>query len=174
MTNREAKKMKESDYYQVFKNADVTGEVCVTDNITIGCLSEVEELPRAYYEVAGDGKRKCGEVKACCGGATCEGSCCEGKVGHPPSAREQLLKDAIGIVTKDRNNVYGPPEDSFTVIGAYWDTYLKHSKVATVDAADVAIMMALMKMGRLTFNKRHRDSAVDAAGYLACLQEAIQ
>jgi len=143
--------MKESDYYQVFKNADVTGEVCVTDNIAIGPVS-----------------------KACCGGATCEGSCCEGKVGHPPSAREQLLKDAIGIVTKDRNNIYGPPEDSFKVIAAYWDVYLKHSKVATVDAADVAIMMALMKMGRLTFNKRHRDSAVDAAGYLACLQEALQ
>ena len=140
-----------SDYEQFFKKADVTGEVCTADNITIGPVS-----------------------KACCGGATCEGSCCEGKVGHPPSAREQLLKDAIGIVTKDRNNIYGPPEDSFTVIGAYWDTYLKHSKVATVDAADVAIMMALMKMARLTFNKRHRDSAVDAAGYLACLQEAIQ
>jgi hypothetical protein len=111
--------------------------------------------------------------KACCGGATCEGSCCEGKVGHPPSAREQFLKDAIGIVTKDRNNVYGPPEDSFKVIAAYWDVYLKHSNVATVDAADVAIMMTLMKIARLTFNKRHRDSAVDAAGYLACLQDAI-
>ena len=139
-----------SDYTKVFKNADVTGEVCVADTLLVDCTS-----------------------KACCGGATCEGMCCDGKVGHPPSAREQLLKDAIGIVTKDRNNVYGPPEDSFTVIGAYWDTYLKHSKVATVDAADVAIMMALMKMGRLTFNKRHRDSAVDAAGYLACLQDTI-
>ena len=143
--------MKESDYYQVFKNADVTGEVCVADTLLVDCTS-----------------------KACCGGATCEGMCCEGKVGHPPSAREQLLKDAIGIVTKDRNNVYGPPEDSFKVIAAYWNTYLKHSKVTTVDAADVAIMMALMKMARLTFNKRHRDSAVDAAGYLACLQEALQ
>jgi hypothetical protein len=142
--------MKESDYYQVFKNADVTGEVCVADNIAIGPVS-----------------------KACCGGATCEGSCCEGKVGHPPSAREIFLKEVTGIVTKDRNNVYGPPEDSFKVIAAYWDVYLKHSKVATVDAADVAIMMALMKMARLTFNKRHRDSAVDAAGYLACLQDTI-
>jgi hypothetical protein len=94
-------------------------------------------------------------------------------VGYPPSAREIFLKEVTGIVTKDRNNVYGPPEDSFTVIGAYWDTYLKHSKVTTVDAADVAIMMTLMKIARLTFNKRHRDSAVDAAGYLACLQEAL-
>ena len=140
-----------SDYEQFFKKADVTGEVCVADNLTIGPVS-----------------------KACCGGATCEGTCCEDKVGYPPSAREIFLKEVTGIVTKDRNNIYGPPEDSFTVIGAYWDTYLKHSKVATVDAADVAIMMALMKMARLTFNKRHRDSAVDAAGYLACLQEALQ
>ena len=140
-----------SDYAEVFRHAEVIGGVCVTDNIAIGPVP-----------------------KACCGGATCEGSCCEGKVGHPPSAREQLLKDAIGIVTKDRNNVYGPPEDSFKVIAAYWNTYLKHSKVATVDAADVAIMMTLMKTARLTFNKRHRDSAVDAAGYLACLQDALQ
>jgi hypothetical protein len=95
-------------------------------------------------------------------------------VGHPPSAREIFLKEVTGIVTKDRNNVYGPPEDSFKVIAAYWNTYLKHSNVATVDAADVAIMMALMKMARLTSNKQHRDSAVDAAGYLACLQEALQ
>ena len=144
-----------SDYEQIFKHVDgsqatvrVTGDVCTADNIAIGPVSKV-----------------------CCGGE-CGGEC-EGKVGHSPSAREQLLKDAIGIVTKDRNNVYGPPEDSFQVVAAYWNTYLKHSKVATVDAADVAIMMALMKMARLTFNKRHRDSAVDAAGYLACLQEAL-
>lgn len=98
--------------------------------------------------------------------------------------REQCLKEAIEIITKDRNNSYGGPEDSFNDIAALWNTYLQvkakkllttlaQDKVGvlslpTLEAHDVALMMDLMKTARLVSNPSHYDSWVDKAGYAGC------
>jgi len=40
-----------------------------------------------------------------------------------------------------------------------------------LDAEDVAILMALMKFGRITSGKVNMDNYIDAIGYVACAGE---
>ena len=88
-----------------------------------------------------------------------------------PTERERLLQEAIGIVSNDRNTTYGEPEDAFALIADYWSVYLKAKYDVTLTTADVPLLMALMKLARLTTNPHHHDSQVDVAGYMACLAE---
>lgn len=88
-----------------------------------------------------------------------------------PTERERLLQEAIAIVSNDRNTTYGEPEDAFALIADYWSVYLKAKYDVTLVTADVPLLMALMKLARLTTNPHHHDSQVDAAGYMACLAE---
>lgn len=81
--------------------------------------------------------------------------------------RSDILSAAAACVTQDRNNTYGPPEDSFGVIAAYWSTYLG----VPLEASQVGTLLALMKIARLQHNPSHADSYVDGAGYLACAGE---
>lgn len=78
--------------------------------------------------------------------------------------REDVLRSAAQCVLQDRNNSYGSPEDSFSLIAGYWTVYLGQEITPT----QVAHMMSLMKMARLTANPTHFDSYVDLAGYAAC------
>ena len=89
-------------------------------------------------------------------------------------SREELLETAKNIVTKDRNNTYGEPEDAFQVIADYWSVYLKNKYNIQVSSSDVALMMNLMKIARLTQSPTHHDSITDAIGYLACYGETIK
>lgn len=83
--------------------------------------------------------------------------------------RAKLLSDASEIVTSDRANAYGPPEDNFKRIAALWEVYLEqHPSDAPINATDVANMMVLMKVARLMQTPGHRDSWLDIAGYAAC------
>jgi len=79
-------------------------------------------------------------------------------------ARKALLEEAAQIVTVDRNNQYGEPEDTFHRIALLWSVYVG----TLVTKADVANMMILMKVARLSTNPHHRDSWLDVAGYAAC------
>ena len=88
-----------------------------------------------------------------------------------PTYRERLLQEAIAIVTNDRNTTYGEPEDAFQLIADYWNTYLQAKYEIRLETADVPLLMALMKLARLTRNPHHHDSMVDVAGYMACLAE---
>lgn len=87
--------------------------------------------------------------------------------------RESVLEDAKQCVCKDRNNIYGGPEDNFSCIAKFWNTYLNNlGNDVSLNPKDVAIMMTLFKLARLiTANSYHRDSWVDAIGYLACGSE---
>lgn len=81
--------------------------------------------------------------------------------------RAEILAEASRIVTTDRNNQYGEPENLFGLIAAFWSTHLDHP----VSAHDVAVMMGLMKCARMKANPQHTDSAVDACGYMAIAGE---
>lgn len=89
--------------------------------------------------------------------------------------RDEILKTAEEIVTKDRNAQYGEPEDNFAVIAEYWGTYLSQhngGRAVLLTPMDVALMMVLFKLGRLTTARAVTlDSFVDAAGYVACAGE---
>jgi len=58
--------------------------------------------------------------------------------------------------------------------GCLWEIYLRakyDGKEINIQADDVAIMMALLKIARLAVTPEHRDSAVDGAAYLAIAHE---
>lgn len=82
--------------------------------------------------------------------------------------REILLRDAITVVTKDRQAAHGLPEDSFALIAQFWSSYLG----IEVSSPDVALMLGLLKTARLRYNPESADSWLDLAGYAACGFEA--
>ena len=85
--------------------------------------------------------------------------------------REHVLDEAKKYVLKDRNSTYGKPEDNFRRIAELWTAYLgirPKDVGAPITPTDVAQMMLLMKVARLAHNPTHKDSWIDAAGYIAC------
>ena len=60
--------------------------------------------------------------------------------------RAEILEDAAKIVTQDRNSTYGGPERSFETIAQLWAIHLGYK----ITASDVSIMMALLKIARLS------------------------
>lgn len=81
--------------------------------------------------------------------------------------RKKILQEALDIVTGERQQQYGRPEDNFKTIAELWDSYLKRAKPARLSARCVADMMILMKVARLAGGGTH-DCYVDIAGYAAC------
>lgn len=80
--------------------------------------------------------------------------------------RKRVLKEAEKCVCGNREQDYGTPEDSFEMIGKLWTVYLDCA--TKIDAHDVAAMMALLKIARISENPQHMDSWVDGCGYFAC------
>lgn len=87
-----------------------------------------------------------------------------------PWTRKRVLSEAERCVCGQREQDYGTPDDSFQKIAALWTAYLsQNSIVDTVFSAyDVAVMMALLKIARISENPGHMDSWVDGCGYFAC------
>jgi len=92
--------------------------------------------------------------------------------------RQHLLEEAMRITHRDRNSNYGNPEDNFQTIAdlwnGYWNCRVKSkggAQFMQFNSADVAIMSMLIKVARLGNSQGHHDSAVDVAGYAACLAD---
>lgn len=69
---------------------------------------------------------------------------------------------------------YGKPEKSFSATADLWSAWLKarHGSEVSLDLTDVGVMLGLLKIARLAHDPAHRDSALDAAAYLALAQAA--
>lgn len=88
--------------------------------------------------------------------------------------RKEILEQAIKAVCTDRDGQYGSPENNFKVIAEFWTDYLRNSrtlKCGSISAKDVAVMMTLFKIARITTGKHKDDNFVDLAGYAACAAE---
>lgn len=83
-----------------------------------------------------------------------------------PWTRKRVLREAEKCVCGQREQDYGTPEDSFQKIGTFWTVYLNYA--VKIDAEDVAAMMALLKIARISENPQHMDNWVDGCGYFAC------
>lgn len=84
--------------------------------------------------------------------------------------RETCLDTAKKMVCGEREQDYGTPEDNFAAIAKLWNDYLYSRKISHVilNAKDVAMMMALLKIARIATGGGTVDSFVDLAGYAAC------
>lgn len=90
------------------------------------------------------------------------------------TGRADILHAAEKCVCGDREADYGNPEGSFKAIARLWTAHIKNrypNCSITIDALDVAMMMANLKQARIETGKAKRDSFVDAAGYIACAGE---
>ena len=75
--------------------------------------------------------------------------------------RGQILDKAKAIINGERQDSYGSPEASFALIGAYWSAYLKRR----LTPVDVAHMMMLFKIARMSGQKPSEDNYADLCGY---------
>ncbi|HEX4044673.1 MAG TPA: DUF6378 domain-containing protein [Gammaproteobacteria bacterium] len=75
-----------------------------------------------------------------------------------------MLQEAQKIVNGQRREDYGDIEASFCRVARLWSAYLDFG----IDKYDVAKMMILLKVSRAKDNN-HRDSFVDIAGYIECI-----
>jgi len=81
--------------------------------------------------------------------------------------RREILDMAETCVCGQREEDYGTPEDNFKVIADLWSCWLNEK----ITPHDVAIMMTLLKIGRMKSGKIKDDNYVDGCGYLACAAE---
>ena len=93
------------------------------------------------------------------------------------SPRKEILEEAINLVTGDRNNQYGDPNQDFQRIADMVSVYLTgclpqiYSKIDNkfvLRPHDIAIIQILLKVSRITHSPNKRDSWADLAGYAAC------
>ena len=89
--------------------------------------------------------------------------------------RKEVLANANKCVNGDREQDYGSPEDNFRTIAAFWNAYIA-SKLGAVkgvapvalDSKDVAAMLSLLKIARISSGHAKADNWIDLAGYAAC------
>lgn len=82
--------------------------------------------------------------------------------------RAEILEAARVCVCGEREQDYGTPEDSFSLIADLWTAYTGFE----LSSKDVAMMMALLKIARIKKGDK-ADSFVDLAGYAACAGEIV-
>ncbi len=83
------------------------------------------------------------------------------------SRRDKVLYEANQLISKDRNSQYGDPHINMMMIARAWSETLDH----TVQTWQVPIMLAQMKLARISSGGYKEDSIVDAIGYLALASE---
>lgn len=87
----------------------------------------------------------------------------------PKPARSNLLFEAEGLITGDRNASYGSPTENFQNTADLWSIQFKHllKEGARFTAAHVAQAMMHLKLARMVAQPK-RDNYLDLAGYAAC------
>lgn len=84
--------------------------------------------------------------------------------------RSDILNIAERVITGERQDAYGTPEDSFGRIADLWSAYLG----AKISSEDVAHMMVLLKIARTKGQEYHVDNYVDICGYAALAAEMAE
>ena len=80
------------------------------------------------------------------------------------TTREEVLQTAESLVMGDRNKDYSDPRENFAQTAELWSSY----KGIDFTAHDVAVMMILVKVARLSTSPHKLDNWIDVAGYAAC------
>ena len=80
---------------------------------------------------------------------------------------KEFLSEATRLVGVDREKDYGDKVENHSNIARLWSAYLD----VKVEAHDVAIMMALLKIARTKLGKVSKDTYIDMAAYSAIAGE---
>ncbi len=105
-----------------------------------------------------------------------------GMFGEPSYTLGQSLDEAKQIITGERQDSYGNPEDSFQLIADYWTTYILEcikrsgSMVGAnfkLTALDTGHMMILFKIARCSGQQPKRDNYIDIQGYAAIVADRL-
>lgn len=98
-------------------------------------------------------------------------------VVNPPidHARVRLLREAAALITGDREQDYGSPQDNFARIATLWNVQLakRLAPGEKFTPTDVALAMVQVKLAR-AIQTPTEDSFKDAAGYIALAFELSQ
>lgn len=89
------------------------------------------------------------------------------------NGRGRVLQRAIDVINGERQQQYGNSEDTFGEIAELWNWWLD-SDNAPITAADVAMMMCLMKIAREKNGAGKTDNIVDACGYLGLYEDIMR
>lgn len=79
------------------------------------------------------------------------------------TTRTKILTTADQAISVDRDEVYGSVRENFERVANVWAAL----NLAHVTPEEVALMMVIVKVSRLTNTLSHEDSWVDLAGYAA-------
>ena len=85
------------------------------------------------------------------------------------NTRSEVLAIAGELINGERQAHYGTPQDNVGTTAEMWAAYLGRD----ISPADVCHMMALLKIARLKRGP-HRDSSIDACGYMALGAEVAE
>lgn len=77
---------------------------------------------------------------------------------------DEILETASDLVTGDRNAAYGDVKANMELIARLWNVYLDGRLITATDAA---IMLALLKIARISTGQPKADNFIDLAGYAA-------
>ena len=85
----------------------------------------------------------------------------------------EIIARAGELVGGDRERTHGPKSANHDKIAALWNAYLgiRRDKGYPLTGADVAILMALLKIARTQLGAYNADDAVDLVGYGAVYGE---
>ena len=77
--------------------------------------------------------------------------------------RAFILREAENLINGQRADDYGSPQVNFSRIAKLWEPILG----LEITPVQAALMLAQLKVARLINTPTHRDSYIDAAGYIA-------
>lgn len=77
---------------------------------------------------------------------------------------DEILETAADLVTGERGAAYGDARVNMELIARLWNVYLDGRLITATDAA---IMLALLKIARISTGQPKADNFIDLAGYAA-------
>lgn len=87
----------------------------------------------------------------------------------------QIANKAADLVEGDRAQAYGDRSASFANVARLWNAWLRNNKSDVtydlLDPMDVAVLMALLKIGRMASGSFQIDNFIDSAGYISLAGE---
>lgn len=92
----------------------------------------------------------------------------ESEKSEPKTKRAEILDEAKGLTTGDRNSQYGEPIDDFTRIADALNALGYMAPHANpMRPHDVSVIQSVVKLSRIVNTPNKNDSWVDLAGYAA-------